>query len=111
MKSIEFHHGKLYTEVRMKVKGNVHISKKMVIDTTSPYTIISDHIQDQLKIEIAESEPQVTLDSFSIGPLKVSHFIVFKEDITEDGIIGLDFLKKVGAKINLDSMTISSSRT
>lgn len=111
MKSIDFHNGKLYTEVRLKIKGNADITESMVIDTTSPHTIISERLQKELKLNVSNSDQQLTLSSFSIGPLKVSDFIVYKENIQEDGIIGLDFLKKVGAKINLDSMTISSSRT
>ncbi|MGJ9383389.1 aspartyl protease family protein [Salipaludibacillus sp. CF4.18] len=111
MKSIEFHDGKLYTEVRLKVKGKADVTHSMVIDTTSPHTIISERLQKELNLDVSKSGQEITLSSFSIGPLKVSDFSVYKEDIEVDGIIGLDFLKSVGAKINLDSMTISSSRT
>ncbi|MCR6106727.1 aspartyl protease family protein [Salipaludibacillus agaradhaerens] len=111
MKRIEFKDGKLYTEVRFKFQGKVTKANNIIIDTNSAGTVISKKTAIKLGIEKDESTFYEVLDSLSVGPLKVSEFQITISDIEEDGVLGLDFMKKVGAKINLDAMTISSSRT
>ncbi|UTR14775.1 hypothetical protein MM221_19865 [Salipaludibacillus sp. LMS25] len=111
MKRIEFKEGQLYTEARFKFQGKVVKTSNILIDTSSTVTVISKNIALKLGIEKDEAHFYEELDSLSVGPLKVSHFQVAISDIEGDGVLGLDFMKKVGAKLNLDAMTISSSRT
>ncbi|MCR6110804.1 retroviral-like aspartic protease family protein [Bacillus sp. A301a_S52] len=111
MKRIEFKDGKLYTEVRFKFQGKVTKTDNILIDTSSSETIISKNTAVKLGIEKDDPSFYEVLDSLSVGPLKVSQFQVTISDSGEDGVLGLDFMKKVGAKLNLDAMTISSSRT
>ncbi|PRO66953.1 hypothetical protein [Alkalicoccus urumqiensis] len=99
MKTIEKRNGKLYAEVRLKTEGS-YVSYPMILDTTKEVTSVNQTLF-----------PKGEIETMSIGPLKVSDFPVVSENIEEAGIIGLDFLLKTGAKLNLDTMTISSSRT
>lgn len=111
MKQIHNENGKLFTEMRLEFQGKIHTSETMLIDTNSPVTVISHQLAEILGVKAEIETSVIPMDSISIGPLKVSDFPVEVKDITEDGMIGIDFLMKVGAKLNLDSMTISSSRT
>lgn len=111
MKPIHNENEKLFTEMRLEFQGKIHTSETMIIDTNSPVTVISHQLAQILGIEAKADSTVIPMDSISIGPLKVSDFPVEIKDIGQEGIIGIDFLMKVGAKINLDSMTISSSRT
>ncbi|MCE7791924.1 retroviral-like aspartic protease family protein [Salipaludibacillus sp. CUR1] len=111
MKRIDFVNGQLYTETRFKFQGKVQTIERMMIDTSAPQTVISEQLALKLGIEKLDINQQEEMDSLSVGPLKVSQFPVIISDVHEEGVLGLDFLKKVGAKINLDAMTISSSRT
>jgi predicted aspartyl protease len=111
MKQIHNENGKLYTEMRLKFQGKIHTSENMLVDTSAPITVISHHLAEILGIDAKNDTSLTLMDSISVGPLKVSDFPVEIKDISEDGLIGIDFLMKVGAKINLDSLTISSSRT
>ncbi|GEL09024.1 retropepsin-like aspartic protease [Salisediminibacterium halotolerans] len=111
MKSIRYEEKKLLTEMRFHYEGEIHIAENMTIDTCALYTTISPALANKLGIPSEMKGKDVQLNSISIGPLKVSPFTVYIEDTHKDGVIGLDFLKKTGAKINLDAMTISSSRT
>lgn len=99
MKHLTIEQGKLFTEVRIKTAGE-YKTLYMMIDTASAVTAVK-----KSEAETAQ------LESVSIGPLKVSSFEVELQELDVDGIIGLDFLLKTGAKLNLDAMTISSSRT
>lgn len=99
MKPLESKNGRLYTEARVKIHGEYE-TFSVVVDTGRESTVFNKN-----------RVPHEVLDAMSIGPLKVSNFTAELENIKEDGIIGLDFLLKTGAKLNLDAMTISSSRT
>ncbi|WP_280771006.1 retropepsin-like aspartic protease [Salipaludibacillus daqingensis] len=111
MKPIHNDNGKLYTEMRLKFQGKIHTTETMLVDTSSSVTIISHQLAEILGFKATDDQTVILMDSISVGPLKVSDFPIEVKDIEEEGIIGIDFLIKVGAKINLDSMTISSSRT
>jgi len=111
MKPIHNENGKLYTEMRLEFQGKIHTSETMLVDTSSPVTVISHQLANILGIETKKETVVVSMNSISVGPLKVSDFPIEIKDMTEEGLIGIDFLIKVGAKINLDSLTISSSRT
>ncbi|QKS71275.1 hypothetical protein FLK61_31695 [Paenalkalicoccus suaedae] len=100
MKPIVVDQGKLFTEVKLKVNGESVLLSRVVIDTAAPITTFN-------KAKITQAK----VDAISVGPLKMIDFEGTLEDSEFDGVLGLDFLKKTGAKINLDSMTISSSRT
>jgi hypothetical protein len=99
MKPLRKRNGKLYTEARVKINGTYE-SFEVLIDTGREKTVFNKKMV-----------PEKTLDAMSIGPLKVSEFTTELQDMEEEGIIGVDFLLKTGAKLNLDAMTISSSRT
>ncbi|WP_416150575.1 retropepsin-like aspartic protease [Salipaludibacillus sp. HK11] len=111
MKGIHHTNGKIYTEMRLKFQGKIHTTEDMMIDTSSSETVISHHVAEILGIDPKSEERVHLMDEISVGPLKVSDFDLVVKDIEEDGLIGIDFLMKVGAKINLDSLSISSSRT
>lgn len=99
MKHLTLENGKLFTEARVKTHGEYE-TLYVMIDTALPETVFN---QDK----VSENE----LEAVSIGPLKVSNFQTERKNLEIDGIIGLDFLLKTGAKLNFDAMTISSSRT
>ncbi|NJP37268.1 hypothetical protein [Alkalicoccus luteus] len=99
MKHLTLEGGRIFTEARLKVAGEYRTIQVM-IDTGSAKTILNEAITDN-----------PVLDAFSIGPLKVSDYRAELQPMEADGIIGLDFLSKTGAKLNFDAMTISSSRT
>ncbi|SDN33105.1 hypothetical protein [Alkalicoccus daliensis] len=99
MKHLTLENGKLFTEARVKTDGEYETFYVM-IDTALPNTVLNKH-----KVTVSD------LDAMSIGPLKVSNFQAELQELDIDGIIGLDFLLKTGAKLNFDAMTISSSRT
>ncbi|CAM3737169.1 hypothetical protein [Alkalicoccus chagannorensis] len=99
MKSIELRNGKLYTEAKIQ-QGDSFETLQVVIDTSRERTVLNSRFIQEKQLE-----------AVSIGPLRVSSFHVLLDDMDEAGIIGLDFLVKTGAKINLDAMAISSSRT
>ncbi|AOM83016.1 hypothetical protein BBEV_1655 [Salisediminibacterium beveridgei] len=109
MKPVFHDNHTLFTEARLHVNDDIFIADRMIIDTCAPFTKLS--LKKGREMGLTEGVTEMTIHSFSVGPLKVSEFTVQFEDIEADGIIGLDFLKKTGAKINLDAMTISSSRT
>ncbi|TVP84331.1 MAG: hypothetical protein EA344_07295 [Alkalicoccus sp.] len=99
MKSLEKKDGRLYTEARVKIHGEYE-TFRVLIDTGRRSTVFN-----------RKKVPHDVLDAVSIGPLKVSSFSVELDELEEDGVVGLDFLLMTGAKLNLDAMTISSSRT
>lgn len=109
MKPVFHENHKLFTEARLHVNDDIFIADRMIIDTCAPHTVLS--LKKGKEIGLTDGMLEMTFHSFSVGPLKVSKLTVKFEEMEADGIIGLDFLKKTGAKINLDAMTISSSRT
>ncbi|ADH99433.1 hypothetical protein Bsel_1929 [[Bacillus] selenitireducens MLS10] len=109
MKPIRYEDHTLFTEARLHLKDEIYMADRMIIDTCAPHTKLS--LKKGKELGLTDGMTEMTFASFSIGPLKVSEFTIQFEDLESDGIVGLDFLKKTGAKINLDAMTISSSRT
>ncbi|MFC4735750.1 hypothetical protein ACFO4L_04045 [Bacillus daqingensis] len=99
MKHLTLEGGRIYTEARLKIEGEYRTIHVM-IDTGSAKTVLNESLTDN-----------PVLEAFSIGPLKVSGYRAELQPMEADGIIGLDFLSKTGAKLNFDAMTISSSRT
>lgn len=99
MKHLTIEQGQLFTEVRIKAEEEYE-TLYVMIDTGAPVTAFNKQTVGTEKLK-----------AVSIGPLKVSNFPVELKELEIDGIIGLDFLLKTGAKLNLDTMTISSSRT
>ncbi|MBU9714057.1 hypothetical protein [Evansella tamaricis] len=117
MKSLYLEKGLLYTEMSIIYNGQTLTLRRVLVNTTSLKSGISVKLAKDIGLISSECNTfsfpmERKLDYVSVGPLKVKDFKVEIDDYRKevDGVIGLDFLKKVGAKINLDSMTLSGSR-
>ncbi|MBU9721213.1 MULTISPECIES: hypothetical protein [Bacillaceae] len=117
MKSLYLENGLLLTEMTVVFRGEALTLWRVLVSTTLQHTALSVKLSENLGIvsdDTVENQFQKTVDYVSVGPLKVKDFVIQVTDTADelqvDAIIGLDFLKKVGAKINLDSMTLSGSR-
>ncbi|WP_088035514.1 aspartyl protease family protein [Evansella clarkii] len=117
MKSMRFDGHLLVTDITITYSGRKVKLKNVVVSTSEASTSINIHSLESEGIPVHDKEAAeqgLVVDSISAGPLKVINFPVAVARFTEgdgaDGILGMDFLKKVGAKINLDSMTLSGSR-
>ena len=114
MKSLRIKNNLLVTELNITYKGKQFSFENVVVSTTALHTVLSSNAAEKVGIiQIGRDSLFHTVDAINVGPLKVIDFPLEVRDLSEtesDGILGLDFLKKVGAKINLDSMTLSGSR-
>lgn len=113
MKSLRLENSNLLTEAKIVFQGKGKEFNRMLVDTSSTETVLDLKRVKELGIELTnKSAYKLDNVSISVGPLKIKDFTIKVTDLQDelDGILGLDFLKRVGAKINLESMTLSGSR-
>ncbi|SDZ17020.1 gag-polyprotein putative aspartyl protease [Evansella caseinilytica] len=119
MKALVLEERLLLTEMRISSGSRFLDLKRVAVDTSAEKTIVSAANAKALGMLAEEDVTDQggvtkTCSSISVGPLKIKDFPVDIRELSEagklDGVLGLDFLKRVGAKINLDSMTLSGSR-
>ena len=90
-----------------------------IVDTGASYTVISEHIAKELKIDLDKNHPKirlqtangvievplVTLDSIEVSGLRVDDLAAVIHDFSEDtniaGLLGLNFLSKF--RMDLDT--------
>ncbi|MDQ0257320.1 putative aspartyl protease [Evansella vedderi] len=118
MKGLIIEDGLLLTEMKITYNGKALELDRVLVDTSARESVLSRANALDLNMPLGgedspkgSSNKQIT--AISVGPLKIVDFPIYVKDIPDgklDGILGLDFLKRVGAKINLDSMTLSGSR-
>ena len=94
----------------MEAKINSTTKANFILDTGASYTVISEHIAKELKIDLGKKHPKirlqtangiidvplVTLDSIEISGLRVDDLAAAVHDFSKDtniaGLLGLNFL-------------------
>ncbi|ADU29670.1 retropepsin-like aspartic protease [Evansella cellulosilytica] len=118
MKSLRIDGGYLLTEMTVYINGQPLKLNRVLVDTCATHSKLSIQRLVENGITLSEASTMevpyvMNASSLSVGPLKIIDFpleVKKLQDANLDGVLGLDFLKKVGAKINLDAMTLSGSR-
>ncbi|MCD8508639.1 MAG: aspartyl protease family protein [Bacillus sp. (in: Bacteria)] len=116
MKGLKIEDGLLLTEMKVDYNGTSLQLSRVLVDTCATASKLTPETASQLNIPYASQDAREGAKfstAISVGPLKIADFSIEvsplrREDL--DAVLGLDFLKRVGAKINLDSMTLSGSR-
>ncbi len=103
----------------VEVKINSTTKANFILDTGASYTVISEHVAKELKIDLEKKHPKirlqtangiievplVTLDSIEISGLRVDDLAAAVHDFSTDtniaGLLGLNFLGKF--RIDLDT--------
>ena len=123
---IQFRDGLLFTSIQLSFMGVSKIIKNVVIDTGAAETIISPDAVEDIGI-IAEHDDSVNsfygvggslhnffskkVDEIGFGKVRLNEikldFGVIDPNGYINGLIGLDLLMKLGAIIDLKSLTLS----
>lgn len=124
MVKLQFKYGLPFCKVKVVYKGNEIVIDNVLLDTGSGGTVfkmdkveaIGITIEDDDIIEAisgvggSEFVYKKNVDSISIGELELKSFIieigVMDYGFEINGIIGMDFLKEVGAVIDLNKMVL-----
>lgn len=124
MVKLEFKYGLPFCKVTLNYKGKSMSLDNVLLDTGSGGTVFKMDKVDKLGITIEKDDTIETIsgvggvefvykkniDSIKLEDLEIRDFKIevgvmdYGFDI--NGIIGMDFLKKVGAIIDLDKMTV-----
>lgn len=117
MKGLKIVDGMLLTEMKVDYNGHSLQLNRVLVDTCATTSMLSPETALKLNIPMEDqggiSEVRKLSTAISVGPLKIADFPITVAPLREgslEAVLGLDFLKRVGAKINLDSMTLSGSR-
>lgn len=124
MKKLKIEDGLLLTDIQLTFRGNLLSLHCVLVDTGSGGTIVSTDLAESIGI-IAEEDDMIyritgvggsefvftkKVDSIKIADEELRGFILevgaMNYGFDLDGIIGLDFLQKIKAIINLDKLTI-----
>lgn len=121
---LDFKYGLLFCEITIFYKGKSMILDNVLIDTGSGGTVFKMDKVDELGVTIEKDDTietisgvggvefvyKKTVDRINLGNLAIGNFTievgVMDYGFEIDGIIGMDFLKEVGAIIDLDKMAI-----
>lgn len=124
MVKLDFKYGLPFCKITIGYKGKSMILDNVLIDTGSGGTVFKMDKVDELGITIGKDDVIETIsgvggvefvykkniDSINLGSLAINDFIievgVMDYGFEINGILGVDFLKEVGAVIDLDKMTI-----
>ena|SRR5699024_236502 len=124
VKKLKIEDGLLLTDIELTYRGNSLSLDHVLVDTGSSGTIVSTDLAESIGI-IAEEDDMIyritgvggsefvftkKIDSIKIADAEIRDFILevgaMNYGFDLDGIIGLDFLQKIKAIINLDKLTI-----
>lgn len=119
MINLTFKHGLLYTDIMLKHENKEVVVKDVIVDTGASHSIISPIFLEKLETEYSEDDEIVNafglggticsslrkrIDEVKCGEIIVDNFkIDFGEIDPEDrinGLLGLDFLRKISAVID-----------
>lgn len=124
MVKLELKYGLPFCKITLCYKGKSMVLDNVLIDTGSGGTVLKMDKVDELGITIEKDDAIETIsgvggvefvykkniDSINLGSLKFSNFTievgVMDYGFEINGILGIDFLKSVGAIIDLGEMTI-----
>ncbi len=124
MVKLDFKYGLPFCKITLFYRGKSMVLDNVLIDTGSGGTVLKMDRVDELGITIEKDDAIETIsgvggvefvyrknvDSIDLGSLTVNNFTievgVMDYGFKIDGILGIDFLKEVGAIIDLDKMTI-----
>jgi|SRR5690625_1522835 len=124
VKQLKIEDGLLLTDIQLTFKGNSLSLHRVLVDTGSGGTIISTDLAESMGIIPEEDDViyRITgvggsefvftkkIDSIKIADVEIRDFILevgaMNYGFDLDGIIGLNFLQKIKAIINLDKLTI-----
>lgn len=124
MVKLDFKYGLPFCKITLFYKGKSMVLDNVLIDTGSGGTVLKMDRVDEIGITIEKDDAIETIsgvggiefvykkniDSIDLGSLTVKNFTievgVMDYGFKIDGILGIDFLKEVGAIIDLDKMTI-----
>jgi predicted aspartyl protease len=125
MKNIIIENGLLLSDMVVVYQGKSLCLKRVLVDTGSGGTIISSDLAEKIGL-IGEAGDTIyrisgvggsefvflkVIDSLKIGNLEVNDFTIeigaMDYGFELDGIVGLDFLKEVGAIIDLHCMLLA----
>lgn len=124
MVKLDFKYGLPFCKITIFYKNKSMVLDNVLIDSGSGGTVLKMDRVDELGITIEKDDVIETIsgvggvefvykkniDSINLGNLAISNFTievgVMDYGFEIDGILGIDFLKEVGAIINLDEMTI-----
>lgn len=125
MKKLMIEEGLLLSDMEVIYQGKSLWLKRVLVDTGSGGTILSSDLVEKIGI-IGEAGDTIyrisgvggsefvflkVIDILKIGNLEVNNFTIeigaMDYGFELDGIVGLDFLKEVGAIIDLDSLLLS----
>lgn len=125
MKNMIIEDGLLLTDMELVYQGKYLLLKRVLVDTGSGGTILSSDLVEKIGIvgEAGDTIYRISgvggsefvflkvIDSLKIGELCVKDFIIeigaMNYGFDLDGIVGIDFLKEVGAQIDLDRLILS----
>jgi predicted aspartyl protease len=124
MKNLIIEDGLLLSDMEIVYQGRSLWLKRVLVDTGSGGTILSSDMVEEIGL-IGEPGDTIyrisgvggsefvflkVVDSLRIGSLEVNDFTIeigaMDYGFELDGIVGLDFLKKVGGIIDLESMLL-----
>jgi len=124
VKKLKIEDGLLLTDIQLTFRGNSLSLHRVLVDTGSGGTIVSTDLAESIGI-IAEEDDMIyritgvggsefvftkKIDLIKIADAEIRDFILevgaMNYGFDLDGIIGLDFLQKIKAIINLDKLTI-----
>lgn len=124
MVKLDFKYGLPFCNITLFYKGKSMVLNNVLIDTGSGGTVLKMERVDELGITIEKDDLIETIsgvggvefvykkniDSINLGNLVISNFTievgVMDYGFEIDGILGIDFLKEVGAIIDLEKMII-----
>lgn len=124
MVKLQFKYGLPFCNIKLIYKGKEIILDNILLDTGSGGTVFKMDKVEEVGITIEENDVIESIsgvggsefvykkyvDSISIGDLSLNNFKVeigvMDYGFEINGIIGMDFLKLVGAVINLDKMKV-----
>lgn len=125
MVKLDLKYGLPFCTVKLSYNGNYISIKNVLLDTGSGGTVFKMDIVEEIGITIEEDDVIETIsgvggsefvykkkiDVIMLGELEQHNFKievgVMDYGFEINGILGMDFLKKVGAIINLDEMKVA----
>jgi predicted aspartyl protease len=125
MVKLDLKYGLPFCNVKLSYNGKSMLIDNVLIDTGSGGSVFKMDVVEEIGITIEDDDVIETIsgvggsefvykkavDSISLGELELENFRVevgvMDYGFEINGILGMDFMKKVGALINLDEMKVT----